>query len=225
MFLFTITVPARRCAVEYTRGERQRVLAAGRHRRRLRARYVTVDLRDAMTAVAPQEVLTADGVVVKVSAVVRWAIGDAVAWLEQSGDPHALVYLAAQVALRDALAGVELADLTRRGARLPSEEITAATAAVARTVGVEVAEVVIRDVILPIEVRQAAAELVTARQRGQALLENARAETAALRSLANGAKLLDAHPALAQLRMVQSAPHGTQVVLRVGHPDSADTRE
>ncbi len=43
----------------------------------------------------------------------------------------------------------------------------------------------------------------------------ARAETAALRSLANGAKLLDAHPALARLRLVQAAPHGAQVVLNL----------
>ncbi|NNM47644.1 SPFH domain-containing protein [Knoellia koreensis] len=219
MSLFTITVPARHCAVEYLNGKHERVLAPGRHRRTWRARYVTVDLRDTMTVVAPQEVMTADGVVVKVSAVVRWAVDDAVAWLEQAGDPGALVYLAAQVALRDALAGLDLDDLTRRGARVPADEITAATAAVAGTVGVRVGEVVVRDVILPVEVRHAAAELVTARQRGLALLEGARAETAALRSLANGAKLLDAHPALAQLRLVQSAPHGTQVVLRVGQPD------
>ena len=49
---------------------------------------------------------------------------------------------------------------------------------------------------------------MTARQRGQAKLEAARAETAALRSLANGAKLLDEHPALARQRLVQALPPG-----------------
>jgi hypothetical protein len=33
----------------------------------------------------------------------------------------------------------------------------------------------------------------------------------ALRSLANGAKLLDDHPALAQLRMIQSLPIGSTI--------------
>jgi hypothetical protein len=54
---------------------------------------------------------------------------------------------------------------------------------------------------------------VAARQRALAQLEAARAETAALRSLANGAKLLDDHPALAQLRIVQSLPPGSTIEL------------
>lgn len=64
------------------------------------------------------------------------------------------------------------------------------------------------------QLRRAAAELTTARQRGAAQLEQARAETAALRSMAIGARLLAANPALATLRMIQSAPPGTQLVLR-----------
>ena len=74
-------------------------------------------------------------------------------------------------------------------------------------------EVVVKDVILPGDLRAAYAELVSARTRGQAQLEAARAETAALRSLANGAKLLDEHPALARLRLVQALPPGSTVEL------------
>ena len=76
-------------------------------------------------------------------------------------------------------------------------------------------EVVVKDVILPPEVRAAATELVTARTRGMARLESARAETAALRSLANGAKVVAANPALARLRMVQEAFPGTTLVLQL----------
>lgn len=61
-----------------------------------------------------------------------------------------------------------------------------------------------------------ATELVTERQRGLGALETARAETAALRSLANAGRLLDDHPALARQRLVQAAPMGSQVVLRLG---------
>ncbi|HEX5969959.1 MAG TPA: SPFH domain-containing protein, partial [Intrasporangium sp.] len=139
-------------------------------------------------------------------------------------DAAALVYLATQVALREALASLEADELIGRGSGLPLDEMTSAASAVAQTVGIDVAEVVVKDVILPIELRAAAAELATAKRRGAAALEAARAETAALRSLANGARLLDAHPALAQLRLVQSAPQGTQLVLRVGRGvDAAET--
>ncbi len=218
---FTVTVDARQCALRYRHGILKQVLPAGRHRRVPGSRYVRIDLRDALLSLSPQEVMTSDAVPVKATATVRWSVGDPVAFVERSTDPLGTVYLAAQVALRDALAVMSVEALSARGSALPTEQITIATAAVAARVGVEVAEVVVKDLILPTEVRRAAAELLTARHRGAAQLEAARAETAALRSLANGAKLLDAHPALAQLRLVQSAPPGTQLVLRVGALDPA----
>jgi regulator of protease activity HflC (stomatin/prohibitin superfamily) len=91
--------------------------------------------------------------------------------------------------------------------------VTAAAVEAADPLGLTVADVVIKDVIVPVELRSAYAELVTTKQRAQEQLEAARAETAALRSMANGAKLLDDHPALAMLRMIQAAPYGTKIVL------------
>ncbi|MGO4597653.1 SPFH domain-containing protein [Terrabacter sp. 2RAF25] len=219
MSLMHFTIQPRHCALRYRQGVLEQVLPAGRHRRVRAQRLVVLDLRERLIQVAPQEVLASDGVSVRVSAVVRWAVGDPVAFAEVAEDPAATVYLAAQVALRDALATLTADDVVGRGAALPTARISAATAEVARRVGVEVAEVVVKDVIVPVELRVAAAELATARRRGEAQLEAARAETAALRSLANGAKLLDAHPALARLRLVQSAPPGTRIVL--GVPDVA----
>ena len=216
MSILTIAVGARECALRYRHGVLEQVLTPGRHRRRWGTKVVRVDLREHLLTLSPQEVLTSDGVSTKVTAAVRWTVADPVAFVEVSDDPVARVYLAGQVALREALAGVTADALVARGTALPREEITAATAAVAESVGIAVAEVVVKDVILPPEVRGAAAELVTVRQRGAAQLELARAETAALRSLANGARLLDAHPALARLRLVQSAPAGTQLVLHLG---------
>ena len=216
MFLFHVTVPAHSAGVELVDGTPVRVLEPGRHRRVRRATHVMVDLREQLLAVSPQEILTVDGVQVRVSAAVRWTVADPVAWLERAADPIGLVYLGTQVALRDAVAGLTLETVSQRGARLDAAALTAAVASVARPVGVAVTEVVVKDVILPSEVRAATLELATARRRGAAQLELARAETAALRSLANGAKLLDDHPALARMRLVQSAPPGTQLVLRLG---------
>lgn len=219
MSLTKFTIEPRHCALRYRHGVLEQVLPAGRHRRLRGQRLVVLDLRQRLLQLAPQEVLTSDGVSVRVSAVVRWSVGDPVAFAEVSDDPAATVYLAAQVALRDALATLTADAVVGRGAALPAASITAATAEVSRRVGADVAEVVVKDVIVPVELRAAAAELATARRRGEAQLEAARAETAALRSLANGAKLLDAHPALARLRLVQSAPPGTRIVLRV--PDTS----
>jgi len=171
--------------------------------------------------VVPQEVPTADGLSVRVSASIRWVPADARLFLEVAQAPLDLVYLAVQVALRDLVAAVDVTEavvqLRQAG---PDAALTAARAAGA-AVGVEVRDVVVKDVLVPHELRAAQAELVTARIRGLAELEKARAETAALRSLANAAKLLDDHPALAQLRLVQALPYGSKLELSVGDPGSA----
>jgi regulator of protease activity HflC (stomatin/prohibitin superfamily) len=97
------------------------------------------------------------------------------------------------------------------GRRSVVESVTSTAAAAGQSVGITVREAVLKDVLLPPELRAAYAGLVSARQRGKAQLEAARAETAALRSLANGAKLLDEHPGLARLRLVQALPSGSSL--------------
>lgn len=216
MFLIHTTVPAHTAAVELVDGTPVRVLEPGRHRRARRATYVHVDVREQLLAIPGQEILTVDGVQVRVSAAVRWTVADPIAWLERAVDPLGLVYLATQVVLRDAVAGLTLDSVSQRGAGLDAATLSAAVDAAARPLGISVLEVVVKDVMLPTELRAATLELATARQRGAAQLEMARAETAALRSLANGAKLLDDHPALARMRLVQTAPFGTQLVIRLG---------
>lgn len=213
MGVLTITVQPRETVLEYRTGTLTRVLGPGRHRRRFRARYERTDLRMRLTSTAPQEVLTADGVSLRATCAVRWSVSDAQVFHESAEDPFALVYLAAQMALREQLAALEVASVVRTARGDLAAAITAATAVAGQEVGVAVHDVTVKDVILPAELRAAYAEQVGARERGKAKLEAARAETAALRSLANAAKLLDESPALAQLRLVESLPAGSQVVL------------
>ncbi len=125
--------------------------------------------------------------------------------------PVHTVYVAVQLALRDALSGLEAEALVRSPRTGLAPGAREAVAEVAAGVGIRLLDVVVKDVVLPADLRAAHAELVVGRHRAQAQLEAARAETAALRSLANGAKLLDDHPALAQLRLVQALPPGSRV--------------
>jgi regulator of protease activity HflC (stomatin/prohibitin superfamily) len=219
MSLFTnhLTVSAHERALEYVDGVCTRVLEPGRHRVPARASYQRVDVRERIVATAPQDVLTSDGVSVRVTAAIRWKVTDAQRYAETTLDPAGVVYLAVQIALRDALVTVDVDDLVRQ-ARLAGAALAEPARSAGATVGIDVLEVVVKDVILPPELRAAYAELVTARTRGQAQLEAARAETAALRSLANGAKLLDDHPALARQRLIQALPYGT--TLKVALPEA-----
>ena len=213
LFRPTRTVQPWEVALERRDGEPTRVLPPGRHRTRRRATYQSVDVREQITTVPAQEVLTADGITAKVSAVFVWSIADAVLHTEKVRDPVGTVYLAIQLGLRDALVAMEAEALVRAPRSGLAAGVREHAAGPAAEVGIRLHDVVVKDVVLPLDLRAAYAELVVGRQRAQAQLEAARAETAALRSLANGAKLLDDHPSLAQLRLVQALPPGSRVDL------------
>lgn len=216
--VFSIVVDRHEKVLAVRDGQVVEVLGPGRHRRQRRTVYERVDVRPQVTTIAPQEILTADGATVKVSASVRWQVADLLAYTAVR-DAEAVVYLAVQIALRDALAVREVAEVVRDGRRDAGPAVLDAAYQAGASVGIVVDDVVIKDIVLPQELRTAYAELLTTRQRGQAQLEAARAESAALRSLANAAKLLEDHPALERLRLVQSAGYGSQLVLKLHQQD------
>jgi len=215
-----VTVQAGWCALVYRKGTLSRVLDPGTHRLYGAVSTVPVDLRERLVTLAPQEVLTSDAVSLRITVVLRIVVADAVAFVEKADDPVAAVYLAAQIALRENAAGLAAEDVMRRSARIDAEAIREAAREAGARTGVDVLDAYVKDVIVPAEIRTAAMQLVTAKSHGAAQLEAARAETAALRALANAGKLLDAHPALAQLRLVQQIPYGSRVVLTLGGADS-----
>jgi regulator of protease activity HflC (stomatin/prohibitin superfamily) len=215
-----LTVEAGQHALVYRDGMLLRVLRPGSHRLYGAVSTVVVDLRERLVTLAPQEVLTSDAVSLRVTLALRIIVTDAIAYVEKADDPVAGVYLAAQIALRDIAAGVSAEDVMRRSDRIDAAVIRDAARTAGSRTGMDVLDAYVKDVIVPAEIRTAAMQLVTAKARGAAQLEAARAETAALRALANAGKLLDAHPALAQLRLVQQVPYGSRVVLALGGVDA-----
>jgi regulator of protease activity HflC (stomatin/prohibitin superfamily) len=189
-----------------------------------RTEIMVVDTRPVARAIDGQEVLTADGVAVKISLVVRTAVGDPVARLESDQDLDRYVYLLVQLGLREVVAGRELADVLAARTTIGAE-IRDIAAGRLGEVGIELLSVDVRDVMVPPDLKRAQAAVITARAEGLASLERARAETASLRSLANAGKLLDDHPGLRTLRLVQelTARGGNTIVL--GVPDAAGAVE
>lgn len=212
-----ITVRTGHQALAYRDGVLTGVVGPGRYRQTRRTQYQLVDTRAMIMAVTGQEVPTSDGLNVKVSIAVRRSVTDPAVWAT-SADPDAEVHLAVQVALRDRLPGLAVTDLDAATRRTLAEEMVGSVAAEAARVGITVHTLMIKDIVLPADLRQAYADQVTATQRGLAKLEEARAESAALRSLANAAKLLDAHPTLARIRTLEAIPYGSKVVLQMDRP-------
>lgn len=193
----------------YHEGKLVETLAAGRHIRwGKNFRVAVVDTRKTLLQVAGQEVLSADNVGVKLSIVLTTQITDAAKSVQAADNHVAHIYSATQTTVRTVVASVTMeALLTQRvaiGAQL--RELIAPQA---EAVGVQVHAVEVRDVMLPGELRKAFSEVLKARQEGQAALERARSESAALRNLANAARLIEGQPALATLRFLQTLEAST----------------
>jgi regulator of protease activity HflC (stomatin/prohibitin superfamily) len=212
-----VTVSAWERAVVLRDGSVLRVEAEGRHRRRRREQWWLIDVRTRSLVISPQEVLTSDGLQVRVSLILTFGIVDVGAWLTVAADPGGELHTLAQVALRTAVATRTLEELLAS-----REAISAGLGGIrdaAHAFGVEVTAFEVRDITLPQELRQAFAAPALARADGAAKLERARGEAAAVRSLANTAKVLEAHPSLLQLRALESAGHVVVKIVPAGESD------
>lgn len=196
----------------YHEGRLIETLAAGRHVRwGKNFRVALVDTRMALLQVAGQEVLSADNVGVKLSIVLTTQIVDAAKSVQAADNHVGHIYSATQTAVRTAVAGVTMEALLTQRVALGAQ-LRELIAPMAGAVGVQVHTVEVRDVMLPGELRKAFSEALKAKQEGQAALERARGESAALRNLANAARLIESQPALATLRFLQvlEASHAGQ---------------
>jgi regulator of protease activity HflC (stomatin/prohibitin superfamily) len=181
---------------------------------------VILDGRPTSITVPGQEILTADGVALKVSLTARYVVADPVAAITNDQSWLAALYAALHAGLRQVIAGRTADDvLAARGELGPA--VGAAVASELARIGVELLGVDVRDVMVPSELKRAFAGIVAARREGEAALERARGETAALRSLANAGRMLDDNPGLLQLRVLQQlgASSGNTIMLGIGGAD------
>ena len=178
-----------------------------------------VDIRPVFAPVAGQEVLSSDGVALKVSLAARYEVVDPAVAVNKIENFRDALHVELQLALRQIIGGTAIDDLLARrqevGGKL--QEIVAAKA---QSFGVRLLGVEIRDIMFPGELKKIFTQVVRARQEGLAALEKARGETAALRNLANAAQLVDRNPSLMQLRLLQviGQQSGNTIVLGVQSP-------
>ncbi len=164
---------------------------------------VPVDMRTHFVSIASQEILTKDAVTIKMSLAVQYAIEDpdrAINGVEKYYDG---IHLALQIALRDIVSSLAIDELLESRNGL-SGRLMEMTSEKIKALGIRLESVDIKDITLPGDLKKIFAQVVTARKEGQAALEKARGETAALRSLANVAQLLEKNPALLNLRVIQT---------------------
>jgi regulator of protease activity HflC (stomatin/prohibitin superfamily) len=219
-FRYVFIVPEGYAGLLYRHGKFAETLGAGRHVRW--GRNVTVDpmdLRKTTLAIAGQEVLTADNVSLKISVLIGYQVTDPVKAAHESQSWHIDLHYAAQLALRAVVSGVAIEALLSQRLDI-GKQLLAAVQPVAEKFGVTVHAAEVKDAMFPAELKRAFAETLKAKQEGQAALERARGEGAALRNLANAARVLEGNPALMNLRLIQSltAAQNAGNTLVVGMP-------
>jgi regulator of protease activity HflC (stomatin/prohibitin superfamily) len=218
-FVRVVTVYDYQRGLRYRTGRFSGLVDAGPHLSIRGFNEVRVlDARQTSLTVPGQEILTADGVALKVSLTARYVIADPVAAVTGDQEYLRALYVALQTGLRDAIAGRTADDiLATRGDIGPAAG--AAVASDLARIGVELLGVDVRDVMVPGELKRAFAGIVAARREGEASLERARGETAALRSLANAGRLVEDNPGLLQLRLLQQLEASSGNTLVLGWPD------
>jgi regulator of protease activity HflC (stomatin/prohibitin superfamily) len=165
-------------------------------------RVIEVDLREKMLDITGQDLMTADNVTLRLNAVVAYRIVDARRAVSSSERFDQSLYRESQLVLRHAIGSRDLDSL------LTSKDDVAGEAMVelnqrAHEFGVQVVSVGLRDVILPGEMKELLNQVTQAKKAAEANLISRREETAAMRSQANTAKLLEASPMLMRLRELE----------------------
>lgn len=188
----------------YRYGRFTQEVGPGRHWMLFGRSMVKVSTAERTFQVGNQEVLSADRLAVKVTALATYRIVHPRKSIEKSETGHFNpVYYAAQLALRDVFAELPVEDLIDARTKL-DDRLTARAKDGFAEQGCELIRLALRDLVLPAEVRRLATDVTRAKLEAAASLERARGEQATLRLLSNAARLLKGNPELMNLRILQT---------------------
>ncbi len=165
-------------------------------------RVVEVDVRELTLDLVGQDLMSADKVTLRLNAVATYRVVDARRAVCATEDFKQALYREAQLALRAVVNGREL-DMLLSEKDAVAAEAAAILASRASGLGLEVALLGIRDLILPGDMKDLMNKVTEAKKAAEANLVTRREETAALRSQANTARLLAENPTLMRMRELE----------------------
>jgi regulator of protease activity HflC (stomatin/prohibitin superfamily) len=207
--------------LKYTKGRYSTTLNAGQYWIiSTFSSIVPVDIRPQFVTIQGQDVLSADGVTLKVSLAAEFQVADPNVAINKNANFQNSLYLTLQMAVREIVGKEKIDTLIENRAEF-SAKLAELTSGKAAEFGLKLISADIKDIMFPGEMKRAFSQLVKAQKEGQAALEKARGETAALRSLANAARMMDDNPNLLQLRALQSLENSSGNTIVLGVPSGA----
>jgi len=216
--LVRVTVYEFQRALRYRKGRFLSVLGPGQYWILEPKTTITpVDVRPNFVTLMGQEVLTADGVPLKVSIAANYEMSDPQLAINGQANYAQALYLLLQLAVREVISTSKADELMENRAGF-AEKIRAVAEPRVQRLGLKLLTADLKDLMISGDLKKSFAQVVRARKEGEAALERARGETAALRSLANAARMLQDNPQLMQLRMLQAMGESAGNTLVVGLP-------
>eukprot|EP00903_Cladosiphon_okamuranus_P002037 g2035.t1 len=193
-------------ALLFTDGVLTKVLEAGVHAFWKAGRIITqkvIDLKRQALDVTGQEVLTLDRVTIRINLSAEYRVVDPVKAATEVKDFTDTLYRALQVVFRKQLGALKLDQILER-----KGEVNAEAAEKIRTdmaaIGVEISDIILKDVVLPGEMREILNKVVTAEKEAEANVIRRREETNATRSLLNTAKVMAENPVMLRLKELEA---------------------
>lgn len=166
-------------------------------------RLVVVDMRLVARDVPPQDVITRDNVSVKVNAVIYFRVVDAQKAIIQVEDFLYATSQLAQTTLRAILGQQDLDDLLSQREKI-NRHLQEVLDLQTESWGIKVANVEVKDVDLPQEMRRAMAKQAEAERERRAKVIAAEGEFQSSEKLAQASEILGRSPASLQLRYLQT---------------------
>jgi regulator of protease activity HflC (stomatin/prohibitin superfamily) len=211
----SITIFEYERGVHYSHGKFKGILQPGIHRyfKQFSAIH-KLDIRPRFVSVVSQELLSSDHIGVKISLAAKFQITDPYRAINSVENYQDALYLELQLALRQIVGSLKIDDLLEQRQEVGTQLLELARSNI-EPLGLQVLSVSIKDLMFPGELKKIFAQVIKAQKEGLAALEKARGESAALRNLANAARMIENNPALLQLRLLQAIGEtsGNTVVL------------
>ncbi len=223
LYFKRITIFEYEKGLKYSKGKFKKVLGPGQYWIFQKNTVVTkVDVRPKFVSISGQEVLSSDSIVLKVSLAAKYEIKDPDVAINKVENYAEAFYLILQLALREIIGSSKIDEILEKRS-LFGERIMELTSKNVEELGLKLLLVNVKDIMFPGDLKKIFAQVVKAQKEGLAALEKARGESAALRNLANAAKVLENNPALMQLRMLQLLGESSGNTLVLGMPGGSST--
>ena len=198
--------PAGSVVLRYVDGALEAVLPTGRHAAwtvMRKVQFAVIDLRERLLNVSGQEVMTQDRVSVRLNLAATFEVKDARRLATVARDADEVMYLAMQLATREAVGARTLDALLADREKL-ADEVLGQISQRAETLGLQLTRFGIKDIILPGEMKGLLNRVIEAQKEAEANVILRREETAATRSMAQTAKVLAENPLLVRLKELEA---------------------